>query len=1561
MKLKLKTRFTISLLITICLLIVLGYVWKTQFAPTKIALVSFPEYRLGQIQKANNNKWIKLFPVEVENMKHLNSYDFILVYPYGLTLTSDQIKQLQDAGNSGVSVFRVNRPAGINNLPPKHEDNVSAYLKNQCFQNYQRFLNYVRVEIDDKHWKMEEVQPAMEMSVNSFFYKDEDAIFPDLDSFKVYCKVNKIHHNGNKTIIIFAGMPGPFDTGRDQYTKLITALEEKDYNVFPVSGYENRKKYMEEIKPNAIVYFPVGRFSAGENIDATDFLKECNVPLFCPIGLYYLHDEWLKSKAHRHIVMSGQRIVTPEMDGGIVSYAVSAQYIDKDGYVVFDGIPERIEKFSKLVDNYVSLQEKTNKDKRVAIVYYKGPGKNAMGGNGLEGIPSLYNTLLKLKQEGFNLEGLPSTYEDFRDMLNTRGKTFGAYAKGAVAEHIEKGYPELIPVKKYEKWGHEILEDEMWESVNDKYGPPEDAFMATHTDSVDYIAVSRIQFGNITILPLPMSGYGDNTFKIIHGTEMPPPHDYLAPYFWIQKGFKADAIVHFGTHGSLEFLLGKKVAMSPYDWPDPIIGTTPHFYFYNISVVGEGIIAKRRSYATLLSHLTPPFMESDALKNSQLNAKFSKYESTEGVLKEEYALSVKKLIVAEGINTDLKLDDDLSKTYTGEEMHFIENYLEEIAREKVNGEQYVLGRPYTFPELDETARLMKINPLSYNLARIDELKGKISEDELDDLAYFSKHYTDRCNVALSKILHGSSAQQQFEKLVGKTDFERAKKWRNRAEQKLSHGEVLQMMVKLTGETKTSSKHRVKTSAKKADLDELKKSVVKVAANPQQKEFFLKLKSNEEFIKVSRLLDPAEKATMKKMAQLVPSIKHTIKISEDLNVYKLLRLIQNEENKKLVFQLLEDKELEGEVRRQEEKNDSLLLQNATSEMLAHLISLTPEKIESVSYEALLQYEEFANFYNENKEKLLALSERFKQQRLHTFLTEKLKTISSKINFQKEQTEQTETAFADAVFLVRENLSSVTETREQLANCPNNELDALINSLNGGYTAPSPGGDPVASPDAVPTGRNMFSVNVLATPTHEAWEVGKRLGKNMLDDYLEKHNQYPRKVNFTLWAGSFIESEGTTIAEIFYMLGAEPVWGRTGSVTDVRLISADKLGRPRIDVVVQTSGQFRDLGDSRLFLIQKAIEMAALDKSDETNYVSEGTWDAEQRLIEKGMSPKDARDLSTSRIFGGVNNSYGTKIMDMVESGGSWDSPSEVAQTFMHNLGAIYGKEETWAAFHEGVFEAALLNTDAIVQPRQSNSWGPISLDHVYEYMGGANIAIKEVTGKNAESYFNDYRNSSYAKIQNLHQAVWSEARSTMLNPKYLKEKMKGEASSAEDLAEVFRNTYGLNVMNSEAIDNQLWDKYFDMFITDKQGLGIQKFFDSKNPYAFQEMTAVMLETVRKGMWKASPEQIKTLADLHVKLVNDNDAGCSGFVCNNQKLQQFIEKNISDETQKENYNKQLKNIREARSNSNQKEVVLRKDQDQQNSKTALFRPNNLIIIGAFIAVLLLLAVFIKRRKK
>ena len=553
-------------------------------------------------------------------------------------------------------------------------------------------------------------------------------------------------------------------------------------------------------------------------------------------------------------------------------------------------------------------------------------------------------------------------------------------------------------------------------------------------------------------------------------------------------------------------------------------------------------------------------------------------------------------------------------------------------------------------------------------------------------------------------------------------------------------------------------------------------------------------------------------------------------------------------------------------------------------------------------------------------------------------------------------------SEAIIEIERTLLNVGRYRSLLLTSPRAELDALINALAGGFTAPSPGGDPIVNPNVLPTGRNLYGINAENTPTESAWEKGRLLADNTLALYRERHHDsLPRKVSYTLWSGEFIETEGATIAQVLYMLGVEPIRDAFGRVTDLRLIPAAELGRPRIDVCVQTSGQLRDLAASRLFLIDRAVRMAAEADDPADNYVSDGIRASERHLTERGLSPSQAREVAAYRVFGGIDGGYGTGIQGMVQAGDQWEAESEIAETYLHNMGAYYGSQADWEQLHADAFAAALAGTEAVVQPRQSNTWGALSLDHVYEFMGSLNLAVRHLDGRDPDAYLADYRNRNNARMQEVKEAISVESRTTLFNPNYIRQMMQGGSSAAGTFAELVQNTYGWNVMKPQAIDNQMWDEIYDVYVKDKHQLGIRHYFESQNPAALQEMTATMMESARKGMWQATDAQLADLAALHTDLVNHYAPACTPSVCNNAKLLQFIADHASPE-QADRYRQSITSVRQAPTPTDDKGMRLQREtlqSEAESNRTSL--SNLLVAIGAAAVLLLAVALILRRRKR
>ena len=322
--------------------------------------------------------------------------------------------------------------------------------------------------------------------------------------------------------------------------------------------------------------------------------------------------------------------------------------------------------------------------------------------------------------------------------------------------------------------------------------------------------------------------------------------------------------------------------------------------------------------------------------------------------------------------------------------------------------------------------------------------------------------------------------------------------------------------------------------------------------------------------------------------------------------------------------------------------------------------------------------------------------------------------------------------------------------------------------------------------------------------------------------------------------------------------------------------------------------------------------------------------------------------------------GTK--ELINSGDKWETQKDIAEVYMHNMGAFYGSKDNWSKFQEGMFRAAIKNADVLIQPRQNNTWGALSLDHVYEFMGGMNAAIKEVNGKDPDAYLADYRNHKNMHVQELKEAVGVEARSTIFNPKYIKEMMKGKASSAGQIAEIVTNMHGWEATRPELIDDTMWNEVYNTYIEDKHHLGITDFIKKENVAALQEVTAVMLEATRKGMWKASDAQISKLADIHTDLTKQFGVSSSHFSSENKKLQDYISKKASP-ANAQAYQQQLAQSHQgsqAQPNT-QDAKVLKKEETSAGSPQEKVSLSALWIGGIVLLAFVGLIIFIRKRRR
>jgi cobaltochelatase CobN len=447
----------------------------------------------------------------------------------------------------------------------------------------------------------------------------------------------------------------------------------------------------------------------------------------------------------------------------------------------------------------------------------------------------------------------------------------------------------------------------------------------------------------------------------------------------------------------------------------------------------------------------------------------------------------------------------------------------------------------------------------------------------------------------------------------------------------------------------------------------------------------------------------------------------------------------------------------------------------------------------------------------------------------------------------------------------------------------ETQNLLRALNGEYIKVSHGGDPIRNPQAAPTGRNLIGFNPAKVPSKEAYEAGVTLMNQTIDDYYNKHGKYPDKLAFSLWSLETMRHQGALEAQVLHALGLKPKWNRAGNVTGTEVIPYSELGRPRVDVVISATGLYRDAFPNVMLWLAEAIDKVAKLK-EENNFVYRHANKLKQDLLEQGKSEEDAEYLSTVRIFSNDTGEYGTGLAGQSLDSGSWEDDSELADTYLNRMGYGFGKDEKrWSESLGDInlYKQVLSGTDGVVFSRSTNLYALLTNDDPFQYFGGIGLAVRNIDGKTPEMYVANMRNKDKVKTQNMKEFLNQEMRSRYFHPRWIQAMQESGYAGATAILDRMNNMWGWEVMTPEAVRDDHWQEFFDVYVEDKYELEMREFFENANPTALAQILERMLEAVRKDYWQADQATIEKMIATYTDLANKFDV-----VTDNQKFNDYV---------------------------------------------------------------------------
>jgi cobaltochelatase CobN len=990
------------------------------------------------------------------------------------------------------------------------------------------------------------------------------------------------------------------------FAKELQALGLNILPLFSTSGYNLKAVetyFLNKGQPqvDAVVYFQwfqLTAFTPANPKASIDLLNRLQVPVFSACPMYGRKiSAWQESVQGLSPVEALTTVILPELDG-MIEPLPSAGLVQRPsetlGGMVQEvrAIEDRVARACRRIKAWLNLQGKPDSEKRVAfIVYDNPPGEDNIGNAAyLDTFASLKKLFQEMAARSYRVTELPEEgLHEYLLRLRLVNKARWGGEDIALREGFSLSKEEYCALLNRTTPGAE---------VEAEWGPPPGEIMVHGSRTL----LPAVGFGNVLLGLQPARGVHSDPDKISHDQTLPPHHQYLAFYRWLEEVWQPDCVVHVGTHGTLEFLKGKEMGMSNRCFPEALIGNCPHLYFYHVVNASEATIAKRRSLGVLINYNSPAFAASGL---------YDGYESLDQLISE--CLEARVLEPQRAERLEQRVMDQAAEL--------------RLAADSLAGVQ-------------EEIALMKRSIIPKGLHLLGE---GVCEAACLDFATFFLRY-DRGDVP--------------------------------------------------------SLHRLLAEA--------------------------------QGLRYEDLLCPSTAA-----APVPPRI-------------------------------LED--IEAEV--------AALVRQAWTED------------------------------------------------------------------QYPDAEPARTALRQALAAAR-NLGGALE------------FDNFFAGLEGRYIEPALGGDPLRSPEVLPTGRNSYQFDPRLVPSEEACRRGLQIAENTLRHYHELHAVWPDSTAVILWGFETTKTRGETVGQILGYLGVRVIQNSNPFHKKLEAVPLAELGRPRIDCLVQICGFFRDMYPNVLDLINRAFQLVSeLPESAEDNHVRRNTLRLKEELA--GQVPQERMNsLAAGRIFGPRAGEYGTRTTNLIETG-AWTSEEEISDLFTSTMshlytGKIHGEQQLAA------YRSRLRSVEAVSQIRDSHEYEIMDLDHYYEYFGVLSRTVEAVRGKAPVMLITD-TTKEVIRTETVKESLNRGIRTRLLNPKWIDALLEHDYHGGQKIGDRVENLIGF-AATTHAVENWVWSAVTERYIQDEE---LFRRLRENNRFAAEEILKRLLEAEQRGYWQASQDELHLLRDRYLEL-------------------------------------------------------------------------------------------------
>ncbi|OZC60820.1 cobaltochelatase subunit CobN [Rhodococcus sp. 06-470-2] len=513
--------------------------------------------------------------------------------------------------------------------------------------------------------------------------------------------------------------------------------------------------------------------SAGGDDEAWDVaeLAALDVPILQGLCLTSSRATWSENDDGLSPLDVATQVAVPEFDGRLITVPFSFKEIDDDGLTTYVPDHERAARVAGIAVRHARLRHIPAADRRIALMFSAYPTKHARIGNavGLDTPASAIALMSDMRAAGYDLgpldgpDSVPGLAARDGDALIHALIARGGQDPNWLTDAQLEGNPIRISAAQYGRWFEQLPAD-LRDGVIEHWGPaPGDLYVDRSADPNGEIVIAAMQFGNVVIMVQPPRGFGEKPVAIYHDPDLPPSHHYLAAYRWISAteadgGFGADAMVHLGKHGNLEWLPGKTLGMSASCGTDAALGDLPLIYPFLVNDPGEGTQAKRRAHATLVDHLIPPMARAesygDISRLEQLLDEHANISALDPAKLPAIRQQIWTLMTAAQMHKDLGLEERPDEEVFDDMLLHVDGWLCEIKDVQIRDGLHILGQePVGDAEVELVLAMLRARQMWGGEQTVPGLREALGLSEDGD--------EDRTRVdSIEAVAHGLVAAMQ---------------------------------------------------------------------------------------------------------------------------------------------------------------------------------------------------------------------------------------------------------------------------------------------------------------------------------------------------------------------------------------------------------------------------------------------------------------------------------------------------------------------------------------------------------------------------------------------------------------------------------------------------------------------------------------------------------------------------------------------------------------------------------------------------------------------------------